>query len=148
MNPAELDPTVILFSRYFDQATEGLDLMNQEYDENSVIDTIRTHTSGWDKCWFNAYQNTRPVGFIAGYLSETPWNKGIVLANIMFIYLLPEHRNMDNFNELLKEFESWAQLCEAKQICAGDIGINNQEYQTLYEHFDFKRQLFMTKDLV
>ena len=147
MQPREFDMTVNLFGYYRDEAVESMPKIADEYDENSVIDTIKTFASKWDHCWFNAYDNTRPVGFIAGYASACPWNNEILDANIAFIYLLDSHKNMDNFRELLSQFEAWARTIKAQNITAGDIGINPERTQKLYEHFGFKPGVWMGKEL-
>lgn len=148
MQPIEFDSTVNLFGYYRDEAVSSLPRIEQEYDENSVINTIRSFASLWDHCWFNAYDGQRPVGFIAGYASECPWNNEIIDANIAFIYLLDSHKNLDNFRLLLNKFEEWAKTIKASNITAGDIGINPQRTQTLYEHFGFKPGVWMGKEII
>lgn len=143
----ELDSTVILFNYYRDEAFDAVPKIAEEYDENSMVETIRNYAINYDCCWFNAYEGQRPVGFVAGYMTQCPWNKQIVTANIAFIYMLPTHRSMDNFRQLLTSFEEWAKLIEANEITAGDIGINFERSQKLYEHFGFKKSLLMTKDM-
>lgn len=147
MLATELDSTMILFNYYRDEAIEAIPRIEEEYDENSMVNTVRTFASKYQYCWFNAYEGQRPVGFIAGYISECPWNSAIVTANIAFVYMLESHRTLDNFKQLMKEFTAWARLCEAKEITAGDIGINVERSQKLYEHFGFKPILLMSKEL-
>ena len=147
MQPREFDMTVNLFGYYRDEAILTMPKIADEYDENSVIDTIKTFASKWDHIWLNAYDNQRPVGFIAGYASACPWNSNILDANIAFIYLLDSHKNMDNFRELLTQFEGWAKTIKAQNITAGDIGINPERTQKLYEHFGFKPGVWMGKEL-
>ena len=147
MQPREFDMTVNLFGYYRDEAILTMPKIADEYDENSVIDTIKTFASKWDHIWLNAYDNQRPVGFIAGYASACPWNSNILDANIAFIYLLDSHKNMDNFRELLSQFEAWARTIKAQNITAGDIGINPERTQKLYEHFGFKPGVWMGKEL-
>jgi GNAT superfamily N-acetyltransferase len=147
MQPIEFDSTINLFGYYRDEAIESLPRIADEYDENSVINTIRSFASLWDHCWFNAYEGQRPIGFIAGYASECPWNKDIIDANIAFIYLLDSHKNMDNFRLLLNKFEEWAKTIKASNITAGDIGINPERTQKLYEHFGFKAGVWMGKEI-
>lgn len=148
MQPQEFDATITCFQYYRDEAIEAIPKIGLEYDENSVIETIRYYASHYDHCWFNAYEGSRVVGFVAGYASETPWNKNIIDANIAFIYLLDSHKNMDNFRELLTKFEEWSRMIGARSITGGDIGINPQRMQRLYEHFEFKPLLMMTKELI
>lgn len=147
MQPREFDMTVNLFGYYRDEAILTMPKIADEYDENSVIDTIKTFASKWDHIWLNAYDNQRPVGFIAGYASACPWNSNILDANIAFIYLLDSHKNMDNFRELMSQFEGWARTIKAQNITAGDIGINPERTEKLYEHFGFKPGVWMGKEL-
>lgn len=148
MLPPEFDATMILFGYYRDEAIEALPKIEEQYDENSVIETIRTYSSHLDHCWFNAYENQRPVGFIAGYATALPWNNKIIEGNIAFIYLLESHRTMDNFRLLLNKFEEWARSLGATGLTAGDIGINPERTQKLYEHFGFKPGVWMGKELI
>lgn len=147
MQAHELDATMILFNYYRDEAIEAIPRIAEEYDENSMIETIRTYASKYEYVWFNAYEGQRPVGFIGGYLTENPWNHSLVTANISFVFLLKSHRTLENFKMLMAKFEEWARLCEAVEISAGDIGIDIPRSQKLYEHFDFKPLLLMTKEL-
>ena len=148
MQPQEFDLTVNVFGYYRDEAIEKLPRIEQEYDENSVMDTIKTFASKWDHCWFNAYEGQRPVGFIAGYASACPWNNKIIDANIAFIYLLDSHKNMDNFRLLMNKFEEWAKTIKAQNITAGDIGIDPERTEKLYTHFGFKPGVWMNKELI
>ncbi len=147
MQPIEFDSTVNLFGYYRDEAIESMPEIEQQYDENSVIETIRHFASKWDHCWFNIYDNSRPVGFVAGYASECPWNKNIIDANIAFIFLIESHKNMDNFKLLLNKFEEWARVIGARSITAGDIGINPERTEKLYKHFGFKPGVWMGKEI-
>jgi hypothetical protein len=147
MQPSEFDATINLFGYYRDEAIESIPRIAEEYDENSVIDTIRHYASHWDHCWFNLYENSRPVGFIAGYASETPWNKNIIDANIAFVYLIDSHKNIDNFKLLFKKFEEWSLMIKARAITGGDIGIDPERMEKLYTHLGFTPLLMMTKEI-
>jgi len=143
----EMDNTIRLFQYYFDEAAEAIPSMASEYDENSILETIREYSIHHTHCWFNAVEGQRPVGFVSGFISQAPWNKDILYANIAFIYLLESHRNMENFRQLMSEFAAWAQNIKAQKITAGDIGVNPSKMRRLYEHFEFKEILLMVKDL-
>jgi len=148
MIPQEFDVTVNLFGYYRDEAVESLPRIADEYDENSVIKTIKHFASKWDHCWFNAYEGQRPIGFIAGYASECPWNSELIDANIAFIFLLDSHKNMDNFRVLISKFEEWSKTIKARSMTAGDIGINPERTRKLFEHFDFKPGVWLEKELI
>jgi len=142
----ELDSTMILFNYYRDEAIQSIPRIAEEYDEDSMVETVRTHASKYQYCWFNALEGQRPVGFIAGYITQCPWNKQIITANISFIFMLESHRSMENFRALMIEFTGWARMMEATEITAGDIGINFDRSRRLYEHLGFKELLIMTKE--
>jgi GNAT superfamily N-acetyltransferase len=148
MQPTEFDATIICFQYYRDEAIKSVPRIAEEYDDNSVIETIRHYASHYDHSWFNAYEGGRVVGFIAGYATETPWNKSIIDSNVAFIYLLDSHKNMDNFRSLLSKFEEWSRMIGARAMTAGDIGINPERTKTLYEHFGFTPGVWMNKELI
>ncbi len=147
MQPHELEATVICFNYYRDEAIEALPRIAGEYNENSMVQTIRGYAIKNEFCWFNAYEGQRVVGFIGGYITDLPWNQEILTANISFVYLLPTHRSLENFRSLYKEFQLWASEFGCQEITAGDIGINIDRSRSLYEHLGFKQILLMTKDL-
>ena len=144
----EFDATVICFNYYRDRAIESIPQIAEEYDENSVIKTIKARASRAEHCWFNIYDGQRIVGFIAGTLIPQPWNHEILSANIDFIFLLDSHRNMDNFRLLMKKFEEWARHRGATSITGGDIGIDIDRTRTLFEHLGFTPMLLMNKELI
>ena len=146
MQPYELDATVILFNYYRDEAIESVPRIAEEYDENSMVDTIRNYAIRDQYIWLNMYEGQRPVGFIAGFIAQTPWNKDLLIANISFVYLLESHRTLENFKDLYSRFEEWARTFNAYQITGGDIGINIERSQRLYEHLGFKPVLLMVKE--
>lgn len=148
MRPEEIDSTMICFDYYKSEAIEALPKIADEYDYNSMLGTVRGFASRWDHIWLNAYDGQRVVGFLAGYASESPWNKQLITANVAFVFLQKSHRNMDNFRNMMREFEAWAHQIEATEITAGDIGIHPDENRRIYEHFGFKPILMMSKELV
>lgn len=147
MNPQEFDSTMICFNYYRDEAIESMPRIADEYDENSMIETVRLYAVNYEYTWLNAYEGQRIVGFIAGYLTTSPWNKELVTANVAFVYLLPTHRSLENFKSLMKGLEEWAFMCGAVEVTAGDIGIDIERRQKLYEHVGFKPLLLMSKEL-
>jgi len=147
MTPQDFDITLNLFGYYRDEAIESLPIIAEEYDENTVIDTIREYSILGTHCWLNLYQGQRPVGFVSGYIISKPWNKEILLGAIQFIYITPEHRNLENFKMLLDGFTEWAKQFKVVGIMAGDIGIDPERMRKLYEHFGFKTELSMIKEI-
>lgn len=147
MLPEELDSTVLLCKRYFDEAADSVPEMAEEWDENSVIQTVRQFSIDYNYFWFNAYEGQRPVGFIAGFATPTLWNNQRIDAHIALIYLLDSHRSMGNFKQLTDRAEEWARLIGAKELTAGDIGINPERTERLYEHLGYTKGVWMGKEL-
>ena len=147
MMPHELDATVILFNYYRDEAIESIPRIADEYDENSMVETIRLYATNYEYIWLNAYEGQRPVGFIAGVLTPCPWNQKLVAAHISFVYMLESHRSLANFKQLMQSFEEWAKTCHCYQITGGDIGINIERSTKLYEHFGFTPMLHTYKEI-
>jgi GNAT superfamily N-acetyltransferase len=144
MLPYELDGTYLLFSNYYvGEIIERNPGMFQDYDENSMVEAIRQYASNYKYIWFNAYEGQRPVGFIGGFMAECPWNKTLVFTNISYIYLLPSHRNKENFNQLMDEFIAWSKLAKAVRIMSTD----NDIFQSSLEQLEFTSEKLMTKEL-
>jgi GNAT superfamily N-acetyltransferase len=147
MHVNDFDATVICFGYYRDEAIQSIPQIEAEYDENSVIKTIKARASRAEHCWFNAYEGTRVVGFIAGSIIPQPWNEKVLTANIDFIFLLESHRTFNNFKQLMNKFDEWARARGATSVTGGDIGIDIDRSKTLFEHMGFEPMLLMNKEL-
>lgn len=146
LKPIDFDATIDLFDQYYAEAVESIPSMADEYDEESLINFVRTYASHWQHSWFVAFAgSTRPVGFVAGTLINEAWNEKILNANIDMIYLHPEHRSMENFKQLVDHFTNWATSAGARRISAGDIGINPERTEKLYRHLGFEPACFLVK---
>lgn len=130
--PDELDNTIILMEYYRDEA----DLPEGEYDPDAMAATVKNYIVHHDHCWYNLMEGDRPVGLVAGYISELPWSTRLI-AHIQFIFTLPSHRNIENARRLVEHFETWAQNLGAKKISAGDIGINPQRTRAFYQQIGY-----------
>jgi hypothetical protein len=147
MRPEEIDLNVNLFRQYADEAGETNPALGAQYDENSVVSSIRSRLIAPDACWFSLLDNNRPVGFISGGLTQAPWNDQILYAHIEMIYVLKEKRSMDAFRRLVDEFQDWAVAMDATSITAGDIGIDPERTKRVYTSIGFTEGCFMTKEI-
>lgn len=148
LKPVDFDSVIELFDQYYQEAVESIPEMADDYDEESIINFVRTYASHWHHSWFVAFEHSsRPVGFVAGTIVNEPWNESIVNANIDMIYMLPDHRSMTNFKELVDHFTSWAAAAGCRRITAGDIGINPERTRKIYEHLGFNQACFLVKDI-
>lgn len=143
----EIDVTVNLFGYYRDEAIQSLPEIEEQYDESSVLETIRLYSSHNEYVWMNAYEGQRPVGLIAGCLTQMPWNKKLLNAHIDMVFLLESHRTIDNFKLLYNTFEQWARGYKCRKITAGDIGINPERTRKIYSHLGFEEHIWMIKDI-
>lgn len=137
-----MDVTINLCGYYADEA----DIPSDEYDSDSVLETVRTYTIHPEYIWMNAFDGQRPVGLIAGCITKKPWNSSLI-AHIDLVFLLESHRTLANFKQLVDKFEEWAKMMQCTSITAGDIGINIDRTKKLYEHFGFSEALWMNKEI-
>jgi GNAT superfamily N-acetyltransferase len=134
-NPQELESTLVVLDY---QVSE----QNIDYDENNLIQTVKTHMSRATHCWLNAYQGTRPVGVIGGCVAQDNWT-GDRFAIVNFFYVLPTHQNQGLEKQLLEEFELWAKTVECKQIVGGDI---NVDYNNVFDSLGFAKKNIWIKE--
>lgn len=147
MLPQEMDVTVNLTGYYADEAAQQLPHIGEEYDVNAVIETIKLYSSHHEYFWYNAYEGERPVGFVAGCITKSPWSNTRFNCHIDMIYLLESHRSLAHFRLLLDRVEEFARTIGAKEITAGDLGIDLERTKKVYGHFDFKEGLWMSKEI-
>lgn len=147
MRPEEIDLNVNLFRQYAEEASETNPTLGAQYDEQSVITSIRQRNINPEYCWFSLLDNGRPVGFISGAVTQAPWNLDIIYAHIEMIYVLKEKRSIDAFRRLVTAFEEWAVNMDAVEITAGDIGVNPERSKRVYESIGFKEGCFMTREI-
>jgi len=144
VDATNIDATMVLCEYYREEA----DISDDDYDHNSVLETIKTRSIHPEYCWFNLYEGQRPVGFISGCLTQAPWNNKILYAHIELVFILESHRNLDNFKMLIDAFTKWAKQFKVVDITAGDIGINVDRTRKLYEHLGFTQGLWMIKEMI
>lgn len=144
VDSTNIDSTMVLCEYYREEAG----ISDDDYDHNSVLETIKTRSIHAEYCWFNLYEGQRPVGFISGCLTQAPWNKNILYAHIELVFILESHRSLDNFKMLIDAFTKWGTQFKVVDITAGDIGINVDRTRKLYEHLGFTQGLWMTKEMI
>ena len=143
MHPQELDITVNLCGYYAEEAA----IPDLDYDTDAVVESIRMYTIQPEYCWFNMYEGTRPVGFVAGCVTKMPWSNQHLIGHIDLVFLLESHRKLDSFKRLISEFEAWAKLMNCRTVTAGDIGINPERTEKLYRHLGYTAGLWVSKEL-
>lgn len=147
MRPDEIDITVNLCRYYHQEAAEAIPELAEQWDTNSVIKTIRQRSINPALVWLNMYEGSRPVGFISGSFNTAPWNDGIVISAIDMFYILPSHRNIENFRDLYKNYEEYARMVNTTKVFVSDMGVNPDRTNKLYEHFGFERTTSLIKDI-
>ena len=147
MRPEEIDVTINLCKYYANEASELMPEIEEQFDTNSVINLVRGRTIQDSFFWFNAYEGTRPVGFVSGTMTTPQWNENIVYAHIDLIFVLKEHRNISTFKQLIGQVEEWGAIFDVQKITAGDIGIDVERSRKLYESIGFSEALWMYKDI-
>lgn len=148
MRPDEIDLNINLARQYAEEAAETVPEIGEQYDRNSVVSTVRLRTINPHYCWLSLLDNTRPVGFVSGTITQAPWNDEVIWGHIELIYVLESHRNIDAFRKLTDAFEDWAIELGAQKITAGDIGMNPERSKALYKSIGFTEGCFLTREIV
>lgn len=144
MEPREIDSVVILFNYYRDAAS----IDPERYDENRVIMTVREYNIRPNLFFRVAFSGQTPVGLIGGFLSEDPVESEVA-ATVQFLYLRDDHANINNYQLMLEEFESWARTFSVSAIRCIDIGNNIDRLRSVYDQlgFDPIRISIMNKEI-
>jgi GNAT superfamily N-acetyltransferase len=132
----ELDSTLILLEYQRDE------LNIENYDESHVFDQVKTHMTRSTHWWLNAYEGTRPVGCIGGYVVQSNFTAERS-ALINYFYVLKSHRDQGIYLELLRHFKEWSRSVDAEKIVAGDIDVNQD---MLLEGLGFQRKNIWIKE--
>lgn len=132
MEPKEIDSIINLFNYYRDEAGVPED----RYDENRVLTQVREYNIRPNLFFRIAVNGLRPVGLIGGFLSEDPVESEVT-ATIQFNYLIPEFASVENYSQLIDEFQTWSQQFKVEQIRAIDIGRNINRLNSVYDALGF-----------
>lgn len=132
MEPREIDSVIVLFNYYKEEA----EVNEERYSENRVLSTIREYCIRPNLFFRIALNGQRPVGLIGGFISEDPVEDERA-ATIQFCYLIPEFNSINNYQQMLEEFEAWAKLAKATNIRAIDIGTKITRLNEVYDELGF-----------
>lgn len=144
MEEREIDSIITLFEYY----REDAGINEERYDENKVLKTVREYNIRPNLFFRVAFNGLRPVGLIGGFLSEDPIESEIT-ATIQFNYLIPEHNSVENYAQMIAEFQNWAKDLGVKQMRALDIGNNITRLNDVYDILGFNpvRIAIMNKEI-
>ena len=146
IHPGEIDNLLNIIHQYADEAAESMPELANEIDDAVIVENIRSWSIQHTFNLLVAFENERPVGFVAGALTQLPWSRNIQ-ANIIFIFMTETHRSMDNLKALLNSFESWARQANAVRICSGDIGVDIERSRKLYTYLNFAEGLYVKRTI-
>ena len=144
MEEREIDSIITLFDYYREAA--GID--EEHYDENKVLKTVREYNIRPNLFFRVAYNGLRPIGLIGGFLSEDPIETEIT-ATIQFNFLIDEFNSVENYAQLIAEFQNWSKALGVKQVRALDIGNNITRLNDVYDILGFNpvRVVIMNKEI-
>ena len=132
----ELDSTLILLEYQRDENEIP------DYDDSHVFDQVKLHMTRSTHWWLNAYEGTRPVGCIGGYMVQSNFSEQRS-ALINYFYVLKSHRDQGIYRELLTGFTQWAREHDAVKVIAGDIDLSQDQ---LLEGLGFQRKNIWIKE--
>ena len=145
MLPRELDSVLNLFNYYADDAG----ITDETFDADRLRHTVREYCIRPNLFFRVCYNGQRPVGVIGGFLSDDPVERTIS-ATIQFHYLLPECADINNYQQMIDAFESWATECQAQQIRVIDIGHRLNRLHDIYDQLGYApvRLSIMNKEII
>lgn len=144
MEPREVDSVIILFNYY----RQAVGITDDDFDENRLLQTIREYSIRPNLFFRIACLGQRPIGVIGGFLSEDPVEREVT-ATIQFNYLLDDYADLDNYQQLISEFQAWAESLGVKKLRAIDIGYRIDRLESVYDQLDFApiRVTVMNKEI-
>jgi hypothetical protein len=117
MLPEELDSVGLVMQYYRDE----VGITDDDYNEDKAIQSIKSYSIGWNLFLNVAYDGTRPVGLVAGFVADSPVTNEVA-TGIQFLYLLQSHASRTNYMQLLGAFEDWSIQVKAVNIKFLGIG--------------------------
>jgi hypothetical protein len=132
METYEIDSVINLFNYYKDEAG----ISDERFDQNRLLNTLRQYNIRPNLFFRIAVNGLRPVGVIGGFLSEDPVEAEIT-ATIQFNYLISEFNSVENYSQLIQEFETWSRQFKVEQIRALDIGEKTNRLFAVYDQLGF-----------
>lgn len=144
MLPEELEIVGLLMQYYRDEAG----IHDSEYDEDRAIQSIKNYSVNWNLFLRVAYEGSRPIGLIGGFLTESPVTKEVA-TGIQFMYLLEQYNSAANYKQLLDHFEEWSTKVKATSIKFLGIGTAPQSLVNALNRLGFERtpQAIMAKEI-
>jgi GNAT superfamily N-acetyltransferase len=135
----ELDSTLILLEYQRDEFEIS------QYDEDFVTQTVKNYNVKATHFWHNAYEGSRPIGCIGGYLVQGNWSKDLY-AHLQFFYVLPTHRNQGIYSDMFKPFKEWTVANNVVKIIAGDLDLNSEHINAVIEQQGFAKKEIWIKE--
>lgn len=132
MEPDEMDLIVNLFEYYKDESL----ISDSDWDVNRVVQVIKNYSVSWNLFFRVAYEGTRPVGVIGGFVSEDPIT-GERASAIQFNYLKPNYASVGNYRQLIDQFVEWSKEVKATDIKCMDIGNCPDRLDEVYQDLGF-----------
>lgn len=101
---------------------------------------LLTHNHGRDsyfQCWVLVNEREQIVGGIAAYCTNgmVTWD---LIANDVFFFIIPEYRNLERANKLVKAYKTWA-IARGAVLILGSVqsGYKPEEFDIFMRRLDF-----------
>lgn len=145
MLPEELELVGLLMQYYRDEAG----IADDDYNEEKALQSIKSYAINWNLFLRVAYEGTRPVGIIGGFLTESPVTNEVA-TGIQFLYLLEQYSSTTNYMQLLAPFEEWSREVKATSIKFLGIGKTPSQIVNILNDLEFDRlgQQILAKEIV
>lgn len=118
------------------------DAAMKDFDEDEWRATVRGYSIYVDHrslCFYDALN--KPAGFLLGAVTKIP-HSGVMVGQIHYVYLKPEHCTYENFYQLHEEFRNWAESFGVKQLTAPDFYQLPDEYDEFFIDLGFEESTY------
>jgi hypothetical protein len=132
LRPLDINDLMILMNYYKDE----INVSDEQWDENSLIQSVKRYASNAQYTFLVAIDNQRLVGLCAGTVVSEVYNTELKTLIQMF-FLLPSHRNQENYKQLYNEFVNWSTLIGVDKIGLSDIGDNPKRIKPIGDMLGF-----------
>ena len=137
LRPQDIDLLLVMMSYYRDE----VNISDEDWDENSVIQSIKFYATNLELTCLVAVENSRIVGCLLASMKKEFYNNNVSAA-IQMLYLLPSHRQRENYQQLYNEFLNWTIGTKLEKILLIDIVDRTDRLDPISDMLDFSTSSF------
>jgi len=137
-------PLIAREARIFNELAQDAYGKFMSYDDKSVVKSITSVIYNGGKFWV-LWNKDEFAGVCLGGIVPNFYNHAEMIANCMFVAVLPQYQRTQWGSKLMKEFEAWAKEKGAKSICYG--GYDKKFIRTMKRKGFTQTEVKLMKDI-